>query len=258
VVWDQPLDGQRLLLRAPRVLIREGEGPDLPASLPKGYAVAEGQAVLSWNGRSLSSPRILVQRATRTWRLQAPVYGRGEDGTFSCGAGSGNPQAWSFDGPVQVNLTGGGALRGSRLLWEQSRWTLTGQPAAWARLRERLSGPRIIRLGSVVTFPEGLNGTLAAEDGDVSVRAEQGQSEAQRVTLAGGVSCRGQGWSLSAKAITVSVNPDRSVRLIHAQGDVTLRGRLGEGEGDALELEPGSRTVRWQGRVRGKGAGPSW
>ncbi|HEX9082840.1 MAG TPA: hypothetical protein VF768_11205 [Holophagaceae bacterium] len=258
VVWDQPLDGQRLTLKAPRVLIREGEGADLPSSLPKGFAVAEGQAVLQWGGRSLSSPRILVQRTTRAWRLQGPVYGRGEDGTFSSGAGSGDPRSWVFLGPVQVNPTGGGSLRGSQLVWQDERWTLTGQPAAWARLRERLSGPRIVRQGAVVAFPEGLNGTLAAPDGDVSVRAEEGQSEAQRVVLGGGVTCRGQGWSLSAQNLTVWVNPDRSVRLIQAQGGVSLRGRLGEGQGDALELEPGPRVVRWQGRVRGRGAGPSW
>lgn len=258
VVWDQPLDGQRLTLRAPRVLIREGEGPDLPPSLPRGFAVAEGQAVLQWGTRSLSSPRILVQRSTRAWRLQAPVYGRGEDGTFSCGAGSGDPRSWAFEGPVQVNLTGGGALRGARLVWEGARWTLTGQPAAWTRLRERLTGPRILREGDVVSFPDGLNGTLAAADGDITVRAEQGRSAAQDVTLTGGVTCRGQGWSLTAQSLTVRVNPDRSVRLIQAQGGVSLRGQLGEGQGDALDLELGTRTVRWLGRVRGRGTGPSW
>ncbi len=258
VVWDQPLDGQRLTLKAPRVFLREGAGKDLPANLPVGQAVAEGQAVLQWGARSLTSPRIQVQRATRRWRLQAPVLGRGEDGTFSSGAGSGDPRAWTFEGPVQVNLTSGGSLRGSQLVWENARWTLTGQPAAWSRLRERLSGPRILRQGDVVSFPEGLNGTLAAADGDVFLRAEHGQSEPQRVVLSGGVECRGQGWDLAAQAITVTVGPDRAVKLIQAKGAVSLRGRLGEGQGEALELEPGPRIVRWQGRVRGKGAGPSW
>ena len=258
VVWEQPQDGQRLILKAPRVLIREGAGPDLPASLPVGYAAAEGQAVILWGSRSLTSPRILLQRATRRWRLQAPVLGRGEDGTFSCGAGTGDPRSWAFQGPIQLNLTAGGSLRGSHLVWEDARWTLTGQPATWSRLRERLSGPRIIRQGSVVSFPEGLNGTLAAADGDVFLRAEQGQSETQRVVLSGGVECRGQGWDLAAQSVTVTVGPDRTVKLIQAQGAVSLRGRLGEGRGEALELDPGPRIVRWQGRVRGKGAGPSW
>lgn len=258
VEWDQPREGQVIRLMAPRVLIREGAGPDLPPDLPKGYAVAEGQAVLTWAGRSLESPRILVQRATRAWHLQAPVYGRGADGTFSAGAGSGNPGAWTFDGPVQVNLIGGGTLRGNRLQWRDSVWTLTGQPAAWSRLRERLAGARIVRQGQVIRFPEGVNGILAASDGDLSVRAEQGSSDPSRVLLTGHVVCRGQGWNLSAQSITVVVNPDRSVRVIQAQGGVSLRGQLGEGQGDALELEPGPRVVRWQGRVEGKGAGPSW
>lgn len=258
VVWDQPMNGQRLTLKAPRVLIREAAGQDLPADLPVGSAAAEGQAVLLWGSRSLTSPRIQVQRTSRQWRLQAPVLGRGEDGTFSCGAGHGDPRAWAFEGPVQVNLITGGSLRGNQLLWENIRWTLTGQPAVWSRLRERLSGPRILRQGDVVSFPEGLNGTLAAPDGDVFLRAERGQSEAQRVLLSGGVECRGQGWNLAAQSITVIVGPDRSVKSIRAKGEVSLRGRLGEGQGEALELEPGPRIVRWQGRVRGKGAGPSW
>ena len=201
---------------------------------------------------------MVVQRATRAWHLQAPVYGRGEDGTFSAGAGSGDPRAWSFEGPVQVNPVGGGTLRGTRLLWQDDRWTLVGQPAAWSRLRERLSGPLIVRQGARLSFPEGVNGVLAAADGDLAVRAAQGESESQRVTLTGSVVCRGQGWSLAAQSITVSVNPDRSVKLIQAKGRVSLRGQLGEGQGDALELEPGPHVVRWQGRVQGKGAGPSW
>jgi hypothetical protein len=39
---------------------------------------------------------------------------------------------------------------------------------------------------------------------------------------------------------------------------VSLRGRLGEGQGEALELEPATQSVRWQGHVRGKGAGSGW
>ncbi|WP_306591854.1 hypothetical protein [Geothrix sp. 21YS21S-4] len=258
VIWDQPLDGQRMVLKAPRVLMREAPGAELPDSLPVGHSAAEGQALLTWGRRSLGSPRIVVERATRRWKLQAPVLGRGEDGTFSSGAGEGDPRSWSFDGPVQVNLFSGGNLRGAKLVWEDTVWTLTGRPAAWTRLRERLSGPRIVRRGETVTFPEGLSGTLAAADGDLFLRAEKGQSEAQRITLGGGVECQGQGWRLAAEAVTVTVGADRSVKLIQAQGGVTLRGRLGEGQGEALELEPAGQAVRWQGRVRGKGAGPGW
>ncbi len=258
VVWDQPLDGQRLTLKAPRVLMREAPGRDLPESLAVGHAVAEGQALLTWGRRTLSSPRIQVERATRRWKLQSPVLGRGEDGTFTGGAGHGDPHAWTIEGPVQVNLFSGGSLRGARLVWEEALWTLTGRPAAWSRLRERLSGPRIVRKGEVVSFPEGLSGTLAAADGDLFLRAERGQSETQKITLSGGVECQGQGWRLAADTVTVTVGTDRTVKLIQAQGAVSLRGRLGEGQGEALELEPGPQTVKWQGRVRGKGAGPGW
>lgn len=258
VTWDQPLDGQRLVLRAPRVVMREAPGRDLPEALPVGSAAAEGQAVLAWGRRSLSSPRMEVARATRTWKLQAPVLGRGEEGTFSGGAGKGDPRSWTIEGPVQVNLLSGGSLRGAKLVWADALWTLTGRPAAWSRLRERLSGPRILRLGEVVRFPEGLSGTLAAADGDLYLRADRGQSEARRIQLDGGVECQGQGWRLGADRVTVTLGPDRTVTLIQATGGVTLRGQLGEGQGQALELEPGPRSVRWQGRVHGKGAGPGW
>jgi len=258
VVWDQPVEGQRLTLKAPRVLMREGPGQDLPETLPVGYAVAEGQALLTWGRRTLSSPRIQVERATRRWSLQGPVLGRGEDGTFSGGAGQGDPRSWTIEGPVQVNLFTGGSLRGAKLVWEDTLWTLTGRPAAWSRLRERLSGPRIVRKADVVTFPEGLSGTLAAADGDLFLRAERGQSDTQKIVLSGGVECQGQGWRLAADTVTVTLGPDRVVKLVQAQGAVALRGRLGEGQGEALELEPGPQTVRWQGRVRGKGSGSGW
>ena len=143
-------------------------------------------------------------------------------------------------------------------MWEETLWTLTGRPAAWSRLRERLSGPRILRKDEVVTFPEGLSGTLAAPDGDLFLRAERGLSDAQKVVLSGGVECQGQGWHLVADTVTVTLGPERSVKLVHAQGAVTLRGQLGEGQGEELDLEPGPKIVRWQGRVRGKGSGSGW
>ena len=256
VVWNQPLDNQRLTLKAPRVLMREAPGRDLPEGLTVGHAVAEGQAVLTWGRRNLSSPRIEVERATRRWSLQSPVMGRGEDGTFTGGVAHGDPRAWTVEGPVQVNLFSGGNLRGAKLVWEDALWTLTGRPAAWSRLRERLSGPRIVRRGEVVSFPEGLSGTLAAADGDLFLRAERGQSEAQRITLNGGVECQGQGWRLAADSLIITVGADRIVKLVQAQGAVSLRGRLGEGQGAALEIEPGPQIVKWQGRVHGKGASP--
>lgn len=258
VVWEQPVDGQRLTLKAPRVLMREAAGQDLPETLPVGHAVAEGQALLTWGRRTLASPRIQVERATRRWTLQGPVQGRGEDGTFSGGAGHGDPRSWTIEGPVQVNLFAGGTLRGAKLVWEDALWTLTGRPAAWTRLRERLSGPRILRKADLVSFPEGLSGALAAADGDLFLRAERGQSEAQRVTLSGGVECQGQGWRLAADTVIVTLGADRTVKLVQAKGSVSLRGRLGEGQGEALELEPDSQSVKWQGRVRGKGTGTAW
>ena len=257
VTWDQPLDGLRLSLNSPRILLREAAGNDLPADLLVGEARAEGSALLTWGKSSLSSPRAVVQRATSKWRLEAPVHGRSEEGSFSAGAGSGDPHRWIFEGPVQVNLFGGGNLRGARLLWEDSKkgaspaWTLQGRPATWTRLRERLTGLRIFRQGERLQFPEGIMGSLAASQGDITLRADHGDSDPTKVTLSGHVECQGMGWRLSAHRILVVLGPGRIVKTVRAEGGVLLRGRMGEGRGEALDLDINTQIARWQGRVRG-------
>lgn len=257
VAWDQPLDGSRLTLASPRVLLREGAGEDLPADLLLGEARAEGSALLTWGRRSLSSHSALVQRATNKWRLEAPVFGRSEEGSFSAGAGAGDPHRWVFEGPVQADLFGGGNLRGARLIWEDPKkgdaptWTLQGRPATWTRLRERLAGLRILRQGERLRFPEGIMGSLAAAQGDMTLRADHGDSDPSKVILSGHVECQGMGWRLRAEKIQVVLGPGRIVRTVKAEGGVLLRGRMGEGRGESLDLDMNTQTARWQGRVRG-------
>lgn len=254
VVWEQPLEGQRLRLQAPRILLREAAGPDLPGDLPPGHARAEGQPVLTWGRRVLGAPRMTLDRRSRRWHLEGPVTGRAEEGTFSAGPGQGSPRAWSFQGPVNVAFVNGGTLRGDTLLWEEAQWTLGGRPATWTRLRERLSGSRIVRKGERLDFPEGLSGALAGSDGDLTLRSGRGESEATEVRLFGGVEVQGAGWRLLADRVTLRLGAGRTVQLVQAQGAVSLRGRLGEGQGEALELEPGPRSVKWRGRVKGLGS----
>lgn len=254
VTWDQTLDGQRLRLAAPRVLLREGAGQELPADLGVGWARAEGQPLLTWGRRSLGASRMDLDRRTRAWRLPAPVTGRSEEGTFSAGAGQGSPRAWTFEGPILVNFLNGGTLRGGGLVWEDAQWTFSGRPATWSRLRERLSGNRIVRKGERLDFPEGLSGALSGADGELTLRAATGESEAQEIRLSGGVEIQGQGWRLLADRVVLKLGAGRAVQVVKAEGGVNLRGKLGEGQGDALELEPGPRSVRWRGRVRGLGA----
>ncbi|HJV91365.1 MAG TPA: hypothetical protein VJ623_13735 [Holophagaceae bacterium] len=253
VTWEQTLDGQRLKLQSPRVLLREGSGAELPADLDRGWARAEGQPLLTWGRRSLGAARMDLDRRSRKWRMPGPVTGRAEEGTFSAGAGQGSPRAWSFEGPVLVNFNNGGNLRGSSLVWEEAQWTLTGRPATWSRLRERLSGSRIVRKGERLEFPEGLSGALSASDGELTLRAAQGESDATEVRLTGGVEVQGQGWRLLAERVVLKLGAGRAVQTVKADGAVSLRGRLGEGQGDAMELEPAARAVRWHGRVRGLG-----
>jgi hypothetical protein len=254
VTWDQTLDGQRLRLAAPRVLLREAAGSELPTDLLAGWARAEGQPLLTWGRRSLGAPRMDLDRRTRAWRLPAPVSGRSEEGTFSAGSGQGSPRAWTFEGPILVNFNNGGTLRGGGLVWEDAQWTLTGRPATWTRLRERLSGNRILRKGERLEFPEGLSGALSGADGELTLRAAAGESDAVEIRLSGGVEVQGQGWRLLADRVVLKLGAGRAVQTVKAEGTVNLRGKLGEGQGDALELEPGTRSVRWRGRVRGLGA----
>ncbi len=257
VSWDQPLDGLRLLLKAPRILLREGTGNDLPEDLLVGTVRAEGQAVLTWGRRSLSSPRMDARRAEGSWVLAPPVLGRSEEGTFSAGKGVGNPRQWAFEGPVEAALFNGGNLRGARLLWVEGgkgglpSWILSGRPATWTRLRERLSGPKIMREGEHLQFPGGIEGALATSQGDLNLRAEQGDSDASKVQLSGRVECQGLGWRIQADRIVVILGSGRIVKNVRAEGSVILKGRMGEGRGEALDLDPNSQMAKWQGKVRG-------
>ncbi|HET6329875.1 MAG TPA: hypothetical protein VFF76_03720 [Holophagaceae bacterium] len=260
VTWTQTYQGAPLKLQGPTILMRNGPGEDLPKDLPAGHAMADGRPVLTWGNRSLSSPRMEVDRVTRRWKLDAPTLGRGADGTFSGAAAEGTPAAWTVAGPVNLALAGGGQLRGNQLLWEAGAWTLRGNPATWTRLQERLSGPRIIRAGDRLDFPDGLQGAEAGPDGDLTVRAAQGHGDGQSLLLGGGVACTGPGWRVEAPAITVTFGPGHVVKAIHASGGASLKGRYGEGKGEALDMAFGAGAppvVRWQGRVRGEGE-TSW
>jgi hypothetical protein len=258
VQWEQPVDGQRLQLKAPRILLREGPGEDLPADLPERWGRAEGQAVLTWGNRSLSGPRMEVNRLTRSWRIEAPVLGRSEEGTFSAGEGRGNPERWTFEGPVVASLADGGQLRGQRLTWMGEQWTLTGRPATWNRLRERLSGHRLIRKGEHLLFPEGLSGSLLTPDGDITLRADRGERELERLRVEGQVEVQGRGWTVKADRVVVELGPGRVVREVKARGRVSLEGQLGRGLGDSLDLDVGRRQAAWSGRVHGTGTAKPW
>jgi hypothetical protein len=258
VRWEQPLDGQTLQLSAPRILLREGIGDDLPADLPRNWGRAEGQAVLKWGTRSLSGPRMEVNRLTRDWRIQPPVLGRSPEGTFQAGEGRGNPSNWIFEGPVVANLIDGGQLRGQRLTWAGETWTLTGRPATWSRLKERMAGHRLVRNGEHLRFPEGLSGALTTPDGDLTFRADRGERDRERLQAEGQVEVQGRGWTLKADRVTVELGPGRVVQQVKASGRVSLEGQLGRGLGESLVLDPGRRQATWSGRVHGTGTAKPW
>ena len=248
---EQPLDGQKALLRAPRVLQRTGAGPDLPEALAVGETWAEPQAVLTWGDqRSLSSPRIEGRHRQRSWLIRAPALGRGEQGTFSAGEGSGTPLKWDFNGPIQAQFFDGGNMRSDHLTWEGPVMTLTGRPVTWTRLRQRLAGLKIIRTKAFVQFPQGVSGALAATEGDINLRADRGQAKGLLLDLDGRVECQGQAWRLQADHISVTLGPGNVVKQMTANGSVVLKGRMGEGKGETLELDPQKQTANWHGDVK--------
>ncbi|HLO68547.1 MAG TPA: hypothetical protein VK188_16100 [Holophaga sp.] len=247
---EQPAEGQKALLRAPRVLQRTAPGPDLPAALGVGETWAEPQAVLSWGERTLSSPRMIGRHKDKAWRIQAPVLGRGEMGTFTAGEGEGTPRRWTFKGPILARFFDGAIVRGDFLLWEDGAMTLTGRPVTWTRLRQRLAGAKVRRAGDTVQFPEGISGALAGQGGDINLRAERADARGALLNLDGRVECTGEGWRLQADHISVTLGPGNTVKQISANGTVVLKGRLGEGRGDALDLDPAKQTASWHGNVR--------
>ncbi len=250
VRWEQPLEGLKATLRAPRVLQRTAPGPDLPADLQVGQTWAEPQAVLTWGDRSLSSPRIEGRHRQRTWRIHAPALGRGEMGTFSAGEGTGNPLKWQFKGPIQARFFDGAQVRSDALAWEGSVMTLTGRPVTWTRLRQRLTGLKVVKTRDEVIFPQGVAGALAAQEGDINLRADRGQAKGALLTLDSRVECQGQGWHLQAEHISVTLGPGNVVKQMTANGSVVLRGRMGEGRGDTLDLDPGRQVATWHGNVK--------
>jgi hypothetical protein len=250
VRWEQPLEGGKATLRAPRVLRRSGPGEDLPAALPAGETWAEPQAVLQWGVRTLSSPHIEGRQKERTWRVQAPSQGRGELGTFTAGEGRGSLDHLAFQGPILVHLFDGAQVRGDSLLWEGGAMTLAGRPATWTRLRQRIAGPTVVRTQDRVAFPQGLTGALGAPEGDINVRADKGEGRGERLDLTGRVEAQGRDWRLQADRISVTLGPGNVVKLMNASGSVVLRGRMGEGRGDALDLDPQKQTATWHGGVK--------
>jgi hypothetical protein len=247
----QPLDNNgHVLLQAPRVLQRTASGGDLPADLPIGDTWAEAQAVLTWGLRSLSSPRIDGRQKTRQWKIHAPSQGRSEMGTFSAGEGRGNPVRWEFDGPILAHFGEGSTGQGDTLVWVNNTFTLTGRPVTVNQFRERLTGPRLVRTGDLLDFPDGIAGALAALDGDINLQAARGKVQRTLINLDGRVECQGQGWNLQADHISVTLGPGNMVKQVNGNGAVVLRGRMGEGRGDALVLDPGLKTATWLGRVK--------
>ena len=121
----------------------------------------------------------------------------------------------------------------------------------WTRLRERLTGPKVQKRGELVTFPEGIAGSLAAPDGNMSLRADRAEGQKGVLLLSGRVECQGAGWRLQAERISVTLGPDHQVRSVGAKGNVVLRGEMGEGRGETLELDVATRRAVWKGRVRG-------
>ena len=135
---------------------------------------------------------------------------------------------------------------------QAATWTLTGRPATWNGLRERLSGPKLVQKADLLQFPDGIGGSFSAPEGDVVLRADPGESQTNvGATFRGRVDGQGQGWHLQADQVTVVLGPGNQVKTIVAKGSVSLRGKINEGRGEYLELDLMKSVAQWQGRVKG-------
>ena len=108
-----------------------------------------------------------------------------------------------------------------------------------------------MRTGDLTEFPDGIAGALAALDGDINLQADRGRVLPTLIDLDGRVEVQGQGWRLQADHISVTLGAGNMVKQVNADGSVFLRGRMGEGRGDALVLDPNQKTATWLGRVKG-------
>jgi hypothetical protein len=57
---------------------------------------------------------------------------------------------------------------------------------------------------------------------------------------------------LQADHISVNLGPGNTVTNIQARGSVVLKGSMGEGWGEALDLDPRGNVAHWVGKVRGR------
>ena len=233
-------------------------GPDLPGrSCPVGETWAEAQAVLSWGNRSLTSPRI---------------EGAPEDPPVADpGPGPGPRARWAPSAPARAGATRPGgpstapswptsatAPRPRPTPWSgrTTGYTLTGRPVTVTRFRERLTGPRSgAHRATLLEFPAGLAGALAALDGDINLQADRGRAlrDRHQPGRPGGVP--GAGLELASGPYLGNAGAREHGETGEADGAVFLRGRMGEGRGDTLYLDPNQKTANWIGPGQGHHGG---
>ncbi len=231
----------------------------MPADLAVGEARAEGHPLLTWADRSLSSTSMVARRSDQTWKLAGPVYAKNKDGAFQAASAHGSKDQWTFEGPIQAHMVGGGTLRGDRAVWDKAAWTITGLPATFSNDRARLSGHRVNGQGEEVVFPLGLSGAMSTQDGDLLLKADHGLYLDKKgfARLKGQVDCKSNAWRVQADTIELYLGAGRRLQKVLAKGRVTLTGKLGSGQGEDLELEMKEQgadanwMARWKGKVHG-------
>lgn len=256
VEFNRSEGSNRTIIRSPDIFMRERQGASYPTDIQPDEVFSPQSTEIILNDLKFISQTLRFNRRSLTWSLGPTVRGEGKDGTYLGGAASGNRDLWTIQGPVKYELNNNeGVLSGTLLRGSKLQWTLSGDPIIWRRDSDTITTSKIIKNTSLIKFPEPLRGTFLEQKGRITVDAASGSYENNRMLLGGPIVLNGLGWSCNARGASIVFDQSRKISVIRLEGEVVLRGKLGEGSGDRLEITPNPKdktyTIYWQGRVRG-------
>lgn len=256
VEWAR-FDGSNITkIKSPDIYIRERTGASQPNDLEPDELLSPDSTEVIFNDLKFVSKTLRLNKKNMTWSMGPVIRGENKDGIYMGKLASGDRDVWKMQGPIKYELNNNqGALAANQLIANKFQWTMSGQPIRWEREKDVILTSTINKLGDLIKFPSQLQGTFHAPQGDIVVDASGGFFESNILRLGGPILVNGLGWSCSAPKASIGFDNFRRISNIKLEGGVSLKGSLGEGEGERLEitLKPNDKTytIHWQGRVRG-------
>ena len=256
VEWNRIDGSSTAKITSPDIYIRERQGSSYPSDVQPNEIFSPKSTEVTLNDIKFSSETLRFNKRDFIWSLGPTVRGKSKDGIYSGGTASGNRDSWKMQGPIKYELLNNqGVLLGAFLTGTKLQWTLSGEPVLWRRGSDLITTANITKNGSLIKFPGQLRGVFREQKGDITVDASSGLFENNVMQLDGPIVLNGLGWSCNARKASITFDTSRKISIIRLEGEVALRGGLGEGTGDRLEIvpKPGDKTytIHWEGRVRG-------